>query len=250
MNSKAVNGLSIGFAVAVHAGVLGVLLASWENESVESSLIDDRDFYIAATVVDKNPHRERKRAEAERKAAERTRRQQPRPKPLQRTETPKAKPAAKPKPVEPEPAPPLPATPEPEPGPDETAPEMSEAERELMQSELMAEIGARENARIAITDAEKARAYAAQIRQDIAKNWASPPSARNGMQALLVVHLVPTGEVVNVTLEETSGNDAFDRSVILAVRKAGRFQVPQEPRVFESNFREFTVLFRPENLRL
>ena len=104
--------------------------------------------------------------------------------------------------------------------------------------------------RRAVTDDEKAQAYAAQIKRDIGQNWASPPSARNGMQALLRVYLVPTGEVVNVTLEETSGNDAFDRSAILAVRKAGRFDVPSESRQFERNFREFTVLFRPENLRL
>ena len=36
------------------------------------------------------------------------------------------------------------------------------------------------------------------------------------MQALLRVYLVPTGEVVNVVVEESSGNEAFDRSALLA----------------------------------
>ena len=70
------------------------------------------------------------------------------------------------------------------------------------------------------------------------------------MQALLRVYLVPTGEIVNVVVEETSGNEAFDRSALLAVRKTKRFQVPAKSRQFERNFREFTVLFRPEDLRL
>ena len=104
--------------------------------------------------------------------------------------------------------------------------------------------------RRAVTDDEKSLAYVAQIQRDIIQNWSRPPSARNGMEALLRVFLVPTGEVVNVVVEESSGNDAFDRSAILAVRKIGRFQVPGQSRQFERNFREFTVLFRPEDLRL
>ncbi len=70
------------------------------------------------------------------------------------------------------------------------------------------------------------------------------------MQALLKVFLVPTGEVVSVMVESTSGNDAFDRSAVLAVRKAEQFVVPTDLRQFERNFREFEVLFRPEDLRL
>ena len=70
------------------------------------------------------------------------------------------------------------------------------------------------------------------------------------MQAQLRVFLVPTGEVIEVILEKRSGNDAFDRSAVLAVTKAERFLVPSDPRQFEKNFREFTILFRPEDLRL
>jgi len=70
------------------------------------------------------------------------------------------------------------------------------------------------------------------------------------MEALLKVHLVPTGEVVDVALVKSSGNDAFDRSAVLAVQKAGRFMVPSDSSEFERNFRQFEVLFRPEDLRL
>ena len=70
------------------------------------------------------------------------------------------------------------------------------------------------------------------------------------MQVLLTVFLVPTGEVVDVTLKTSSGNEAFDRSAMLAVRKAERFIVPTNSAQFERNFREFEVMFRPEDLRL
>jgi TolA protein len=90
----------------------------------------------------------------------------------------------------------------------------------------------------------------AQIQREIVQNWSRPPSARNGMEALLRVLLIPTGEVVDVKVEDSSGNDAFDRSVVLAVTKARRFVVPPDSLRFERDFREFTVLFRPDDLRL
>jgi colicin import membrane protein len=125
-----------------------------------------------------------------------------------------------------------------------------DAAREERQSELQLAIEMEANRRKAVTDDEKAMAYVSQIQADIIQNWSRPPSARNGMEALLKVFLVPTGEVVDVTLLTSSGNDSFDRSALLAVRKAERFQVPDAPKQFERNFREFEVLFRPEDLRL
>lgn len=119
-----------------------------------------------------------------------------------------------------------------------------------LQTDLQRLIEQEAGARRAVTDDEKAMAYVAQIQAEIIQNWSRPPSARNGMQALLKVFLVPTGEVVDVTLLKSSGNESFDRSALLAVRKAERFLVPEDPRQFERNFREFEVLFRPEDLRL
>jgi colicin import membrane protein len=86
------------------------------------------------------------------------------------------------------------------------------------------------------------------IYQAVVGNWSRPPSARNGMQAKLRVELVPTGDVVAVSLVESSGNGAFDRSAEAAVRKARRFEVPKDPELFEQYFRRFTLLFRPEDL--
>lgn len=95
---------------------------------------------------------------------------------------------------------------------------------------------------------EVAASYRQLIYQRIVANWSRPPSARNGMETLLQVELVPTGAVVSVSVIESSGNAAFDRSAEAAVRKARKFEVPQESVPFERNFRRFTVLFRPEDL--
>ena len=143
-------------------------------------------------------------------------------------------------------------TPEPTPFVEKT-PE-TKADPESVRSEFADEMAMalkREaNARKAVTDDEKAMAYVGQIQREIVQNWSRPPSARNGMEALLRVRLIPTGEVVDVKVEDSSGNDAFDRSAVLAVTKARRFVVPTDSQRFERDFREFTVLFRPDDLRL
>ncbi|MEX2490039.1 MAG: cell envelope integrity protein TolA [Pseudomonadales bacterium] len=127
---------------------------------------------------------------------------------------------------------------------------VKEAERKRMEENLVNEIMEEQEYRRAITADEKAMAYVAQIKRQIAQNWSRPPSARRDMEAMLRVRLVPTGEVVNVSVVKSSGNSAFDRSAVLAVEKADRFQVPNDSSQFERNFREFNVLFRPEDLRL
>ncbi len=92
------------------------------------------------------------------------------------------------------------------------------------------------------------QSYLYGIYRLIVANWSRPPSARKGMQARLQVELVPTGDVVAVMLIESSGSSAFDRSAEAAVRKARRFEVPEESAVFEKHFRRFNLLFKPEDL--
>ena len=95
---------------------------------------------------------------------------------------------------------------------------------------------------------QAAQSYAQGIYQLIVANWSRPPSARNGMQTKLMVELVPTGSVVNITIVSSSGNEAFDRSAEQAIRKVGKFDVPKDPILFEKYFRRFPVLFKPEDL--
>ena len=91
--------------------------------------------------------------------------------------------------------------------------------------------------------------YEADLMARIVSQWSRPPSARNGMSCDLRLALVPTGELVSVTLVRSSGNAAFDRSAELAVRRAAPFQVPEDPAVFDAYFRSVTVTFSPNDLR-
>lgn len=92
--------------------------------------------------------------------------------------------------------------------------------------------------------------YSAIIHDLISNQWSRPPDARNGMSVVLNLRLVPTGEVVSATIIKSSGNAAFDRSAEQAVARVGGFpelrDVPTP--VFERNFRDFNLEFRPEDL--
>ena len=116
----------------------------------------------------------------------------------------------------------------------------------LASSSLAQEKAAQEQADA--QSAEAAASFFQGIRAKIVSNWSRPASARNGMKVTLQVDLVPTGEVAGVALVDSSGDTAFDRSAELAVRKAGRFEVPTESAVFERRFRRFNLLFNPEDL--
>ena len=135
--------------------------------------------------------------------------------------------------------------------------DQARAEREQERLKRLAELAntsfdealAQESAALESTAEEAAaQSYRAGIRQRIVENWSRPPSARNGMKATLLIELIPTGEVVSVTVTESSGSAAFDRSAETAVRQARRFDVPSENRLFESYFRRVYLVFQPEDL--
>lgn len=94
--------------------------------------------------------------------------------------------------------------------------------------------------------------YGAAMRAEITNNWSRPPSARNEMVVVLEIQLLPTGDVVNVAVVESSGNIALDRSALLAVEKVGRFTVLQgmPSNLFEAEFRRTVLRFKPSDLRL
>ena len=104
----------------------------------------------------------------------------------------------------------------------------------------------------ALSDVELANSFIALITEAIQNNWNRPPSARNDMEAELLLQLVPTGEVMSVRIVKSSGSAAFDRSAETAVLKAGRFPELQKlpVRVFDQYFRRLTLKFKPEDLRL
>ena len=172
----------------------------------------------------------------------------PKPKPK-----PKSKPKPEPKP-EPQPAP----EPSPEPTPQPKPAEVEKPEPALDAEQLATltrnEIDSLVDAEISAAGADEPSlrdVVAATIRASVINRWTRPPSARNDMVSILSIQLVPTGEVVGVSVLQSSGNTAFDRSAMTAVERTGRFPevAKLDNRTFEANFRRFQLIFKPEDLR-
>ena len=90
--------------------------------------------------------------------------------------------------------------------------------------------------------------YSNLIRDQVIINWKQPSSAKKGMSAEILITLVPTGEIVQVKLTKTSGNQAFDSSALNAIQKVSKFDgLDMSRRLFDNNFRKFTLVFNPEN---
>ena len=171
----------------------------------------------------------------------------PKPKPVAKP-APKPKPKPAPKPV-PKPAPKPKPVPKPEPKP---APK-PEPDKKQLQQQLASALAEEEEFLAASNEEEIAASYHDYIFERIAANWSRPPSARREMEVELLVQLVPTGQVISVSVVRSSGNSAFDRSAEQAVHKVGRFEKLKEienPRVFDKYFRRLTLVFRPDDLRL
>lgn len=221
----------------LHVALVYFMTVNWASRE-ESVIVPNKiPRYIEARLVEKEQLMPKKKPRP--KPAARKPAAKPKPKPAPR---PAAKAAAKPKPkVEAKPAP---AKVEPE------RPSAAELAARA-QHELVLAMESEDEALEEASDFEIAQTYVALIARTVEDNWSRPPSARNGMEAELSLQLIPTGEVVNVSLSRSSGNAAFDRSAINAVQKAERFPELQNvpSRIFEQNFRRLRLLFKPEDLR-
>ena len=235
-------------SVLLHALLLVFLTFNWMDSTPDVITVKPQPMVINARLVaasDLKP----KAKPAPPKAAPK-----PKPKPVAKPK-PKAAPKPKPKPkpvTKPKPA----AKPAPEPAPTRAEPEKPRLSRqelaELTRADLARAVAEEESAAAAaVTSAEMAASYAALIQQTVINYWSRPPSARNGMETLLSIQLIPTGEVVSVNVVKGSGNSAFDQSAVNAVKKAGSFPELQNlpAREFEKTFRRLSLLFRPEDLR-
>ncbi len=120
------------------------------------------------------------------------------------------------------------------------------------QDDFFSELEEEDELMIAEEAEQLAQSYASKIASKIEQNWNRPPSARKGMKCELLLSLVPTGKVVNVSIKKGSGNAAFDRSAELAAIKAEQFPELQgmDPLVFERYFRQLIIVFNPTDLRL
>jgi colicin import membrane protein len=231
-------------SVLLHAALLVLLTGNWQPE--RDVLMKPVPRHVKATLVTLD-----KPAAKPQQAKPKPPTPQPKPEPPKpKLEQPKPQPKPPPKPqARKEP-------PKPDPKVQEQARKREEQrkteerrqqrERELAQAMVM-----EEESMQAETETDLAMAYTDAIRAAIEDSWSRPPSARRDMQVVLRIQLIPTGEVVSVSVIRSSGNEAFDLSAINAVNKAASFPevADASPQVFERHLRSFQLVFRPEDLR-
>lgn len=218
--------------IALHAGVALVLLLRWSGPAEVVAAVPTLQP-VQATLV---------QAES----------LKPKPTPKKSQAAPKPKPKPKPK-TDPEPV----VQPQPNPVPEQLP--SPKAENNPLDAQQLAMLTRQELDSLvdgapgeeAAQSASMRDIVAAGIQAAVVNRWTRPPSARNGMVAVLSIQLVPTGEVVGVGVLESSGNSAFDRSAMTAVERVARFPevAKLDNRLFESSFRRFQLVFKPEDLR-
>ena len=172
------------------------------------------------------------------------------PKPVKKKPVAKKKPKAKPKPKQaPKPVEPVEKL-EPEVDKKALEEERQRREREELESALD-DLLLEEDQQVAEqAEQNEIARYMIGVREEMAQNWSRPPSARNGMVVRLSLQLVPSGDVVGVTVLQSSGNDALGMSAQQAINRVGRFETIRgmPGPLFEKYFRQLTINFRPEDM--
>lgn len=125
----------------------------------------------------------------------------------------------------------------------------AQQERERQQ-QAQQQAAAQAQAAAAAQEGEAVMSYTTLIHDLVQQQWSRPPSARNGMMAVLRIRLVPTGEVIDVEVVQSSGDGPFDRAAVTAVNRVGTIRELQgmDPQLFNRNFRTLLLTFRPEDL--
>jgi colicin import membrane protein len=126
---------------------------------------------------------------------------------------------------------------------EETARKQREArERAQAESELQEQLAA-ENARMQAERAGLLDEYIRLIANQIERNWVPPLSAKPGLDCLVQVVQIPSGDVMDVKVSRCNGDDAVVRSIEAAVRRSSPLPKPPSQAVFERNL---NVTFRPQ----
>lgn len=240
MNSDRVLIIAVPLFIAVLVHVVFLVAIEGEWNTGEATIVAKPQVVQASLVSLSAPKKTTPKPKSKPK-------KKPKPKAKPKPQ-PATKPIAKPAPVEPEP--PAPPSPQPQPAEEDNsqAQKLADLQKELMAG--LEELPQAEPSEIN-DEFDEIQQVAALMQARITQNWRRPPSARNGMEALLTISLVPTGEVVGINVSTSSGSSAFDRSAIAAVERVGQFPEVAVLSIsdFERYFRRFPLRFRPEDLR-
>jgi colicin import membrane protein len=119
--------------------------------------------------------------------------------------------------------------------------EAARKQREAEEGKRQAESAARAAQQKLIDD------WRARIQNKIKSRVVVPPSIEGNPEARFEVVLLPGGEILSTTLKKSSGNPAYDRAVEHAIAGAHTLPVPTDPDLFQENFRELNLVFRPKD---
>jgi colicin import membrane protein len=167
-----------------------------------------------------------------------------------------------PKKPEPKPEPPKPEAKKPEPKkveppkPEVKPPPKFDFDKELaketnqLKSSAKAAASAQQLANAAAAEVEQRASanrrgletYANKIRVKIRGNIVLPPNIQANPEALFEVNQLPTGEVLDVILKRSSGNQGLDSAIERAIRKSSPLPKPDDPSLFQ---RSFPLKFKP-----
>ena len=134
--------------------------------------------------------------------------------------------------------------------------ELKKQEEERLKAEAEKKRQEAENALQAQLDAEATESQRQQdltLQQQIAREIYNKVSRNfnqtglpEGLACTLRVRLLPGGDVVDVAVTRSSGNDIFDRRALTAVQKASPLPIPNDSAIFERlNLRDVTFTFKP-----
>lgn len=114
--------------------------------------------------------------------------------------------------------------------------------RQAAEAELQAQLAAEAEANAA-RESGQLDEYLRMLENKIKQHWNRPLSARPGLDCIVRVVQLPTGDVMSATVATCNGDDAVRRSIERAVMDASPLPRPPNPALFERNL---NVNFRPE----
>ena len=121
--------------------------------------------------------------------------------------------------------------------------EQAEARRrQQAESELQAQLAAEAEASAAIAAGLQDQ-YMLMIQSHVKRFWQRPLSARAGIECVVNVVQLPTGDVVSAKVGQCNGDDAVRRSIENAVNASSPLPRPPSQAVFSRNF---TITFAPD----
>ena len=121
------------------------------------------------------------------------------------------------------------------------ADEKADFERALLEEEMREEEARKQAERTARLQTQRQQ-YIMLIAQKVEDSWLRPAVNTEGQSCDVIVTQTMMGDVIDVRLQSCSSDNAFQRSVERAVRKASPLPLPPNPDVFD---REINFTFKP-----